>query len=555
MATLVLVPLLSALYEMMVTRVLGLPLDLTLAAVFAVGGFLAVGGILRTGGRLTLPSGATLGVWAAPWLGAAVWFGTLIASHLISGASALAWITRGDSANNLLFARLIVENNGITTGAAENPVPLPAGLLALVMASNRHGVSLAATVRSDVGAFAQVWMLLIALSCLLAGIAAASLVERQRTVIVALVGAGASLLPLSWFISGISLEYGFVNVNVLLPVVLAAWIAYSNVREHPDWVLGLLCVAGTLVLAVWSPLVVVPAALALMVVILKWKAILATRGIALVLLVAAFFQLAVYGITLTLPTFLGERGSLAAVGGIYPFPPALLGALVLLIICLAAVRGGQDIFWGTMALIAGLGAGLGVLLFSNRSQATLWGYYPQKFLWLFAVVVLILVAGFAGDLMGRATGPGPLRWIAFAALAGAFASTLSLTNFVSGYDAKNVVARVLTGDSFGQGDAATERFLKLAGEPAPTVLWHSGDDNEGQINFWLLQILSEDQPEDGFPLRYLAYTADQKDIGSLCSIIKLTGPGTVVLTAESSLAADLGAACPADAKKVVVKMD
>ena len=75
-----------------------------------------------------------------------------------------------------------------------------------------------------------------------------------------------------------------------------------------------MCLAASLLLAVWSPLVLMPACLALVIAVQQRKAILASRGAALVWLVATTGQLVAYGLGVVLPGLLHLRGFLKVQG-------------------------------------------------------------------------------------------------------------------------------------------------------------------------------------------------------------------------------------------------
>ena len=119
---------------------------------------------------------------AEPWqptvvalIGPAIWgvFQTL--SLLLPVANRLSWVMRNDSLNNLQLARVIIEGGGIAVGENENPAPLPSAILAIFMLPGRSGVDSSRLLEHDLAAIALAWGCLIALTCWLAGLLAASL--------------------------------------------------------------------------------------------------------------------------------------------------------------------------------------------------------------------------------------------------------------------------------------------------------------------------------------------------------------------------------------------
>ena len=180
----------------MLTAALRLPMLATVLPVWIV---LGIAGACLCA-RLTAlktPSIPNAMVWLPALAGSVAWFCAMIANDVLSGSAKLSWVMRGDSANNVLFAREIIYRGGIGVGINENPVPLPPALMAISMALGRPYVPSAALLRHDIAAFAQVWVLLIALTCLLVGVAAAAITRAatERPVIIGVVSAAASLLP------------------------------------------------------------------------------------------------------------------------------------------------------------------------------------------------------------------------------------------------------------------------------------------------------------------------------------------------------------------------
>ena len=103
------------------------------------------------------------------------------------------------------------------------------------------------------------------------GAVAASIVPRSRTALVAVASATGSLLPPTWFVPGLPVEYGYLNAHLVLPILLAAWLIYL---ASPGRVVAALtvqfCIA-TLLLATWSPWVVMPAGLIVALAVRHWS--------------------------------------------------------------------------------------------------------------------------------------------------------------------------------------------------------------------------------------------------------------------------------------------
>ncbi|CAN5213146.1 hypothetical protein BH11ACT4_BH11ACT4_02120 [soil metagenome] len=480
--------------------------------------------------------------WLPPLLGPAIWATAMLATVVLPSASRFSWVMAGDSANNILFARETTYNDGIQLGADSNPVPLPAALIAIAMSAGRAATPAPDLLRHDIAAFALVWGIMIALTCYLAGAAAAAAVDPARRWIVVVAGAGASLIPLSWFVTGYPIEYGFFNAHVALPIVFASWIAAVGATRNPAIALSSLLAACTLMLAVWGPLVLVPLLLAVVVVVRYRRDLLLLRGRALVVPALALAQLGAFGLVATLPSLLAQGGFLAGVGGIIPFPRILVFAAIVgsgLIAGLAIWRKRALAGPALAAVVLAAVLGIGVLLFISRAQPSPWTYYPTKLAWLMTIVLGVLALGTLVGVVAQ------VRKAVFAVVAvGLVVVTLGALYYaarsVPGYPWSDPIPRVLT-DDFGAGDNAAERIFAYSDPVHPHLLWHSGDPLEGTINFWLLQMRA-DSTKEHEDLRVYAY-GHGDTIDDLCAIVRAMGGDVVVDTADSALPAAVADTC------------
>jgi len=483
-------------------------------------------------------------------LGATVWLGVLVIAQLRSGSQVVGWAMNGDSANNILFAREVIYRGGIGIGAGENPVPLTSAVMGLAMSFGRGDIPSSELLRHDVAAFALLWELLIALTCVLAGVLAVVIARQcgSNRVIAAVSGGIASVLPLSWLISGYPMQFGFFNTHVALPVVLAAVLAFLRWRAAPVAALSLLMLTATLLLAVWSPLVLLPAGLGLVIAIGGWRSVLAVRGSRAVLLTLSGAQLAAYGVFAVLPALIATGDTLGAQGGAITFPTLMLpiAAVTATFLAFAATRSLRStLVMGTAALAITSLAGLAILLVI----ASRWTYYPSKFAWLAGVVLALLMPGMILPAVSRLThrivpivATGVLLAVASVALI-PLAPTLT-----DGQRRLDPLSWIVANN-----DALAEQIFTLADLEKPRVLWESGDPNEGVINFWLLQIAANSLDRN-FQLRVYAYDAFQMTgVESLCQILKVMPDGVEVLTANPALEGELTSNCPARVVSVTVR--
>lgn len=508
------------------------------------------------------PAAAEFRRWAVVALpalsGSAAWIGTLLVAQVIPGAARVSWVMAGDSANNVLFAREVVERNGIGFGVGENPVPLPAGMLGITMAGGRDAVDPADLLRHDITAFAQVWGLTVALSCFVAGLVAALVVRRitDRTLAIALAGGGASLLPLSWFLTGYPFEFGFFTAQLALPLVLAAFLAFLASERRPALGLAVQMIAGSVVLAVWSPLVVMPAALGAIILVRGFRRILATRGIELAVLIVALVQLVAFGLFSVLPILVDSASFLTAGGGAFAFRKwiVVLLAGVVAVGALAAFRRISDpVVLGAAGMVLGSGAGLGALLFASSRGSELWSYYPTKYLWLTCTVLVVLAVAMLAAVVARYLARTWMLVVGAVAIGGLAAGFLALTpQNGSGYAWMNPVERVARGEMFGSdGDRVADLIFQFSDPEQSHLLWQTDEAWGDAINFWVLHMWSRTM-RDNFELKLAAYGLyDHEDVGELCRIVDLLGGGTIVHTSQSGLAEQVEAECPESGIRVV----
>lgn len=551
---------LGGLWSVLVLLIIGAALDIPILPLLVVA-WTATGaaGLVACWRRprcLRLPSTGALAMILPSFLGAIGWIGGMAVAAFTEGSARLSWVMLGDSANNVIFAREVIYRNGIGVGAGENPVPLPSALMAIVMSTGRSAVAPDDLMRHDIGAMGHVWSVLIALSCIVIGVTVGAIVRAAaaRPLVIALASAGASVLPLSWFFTGYPVEYGFFNTHVVYPVMFAAVIAYFAARERPAIVLALMTAAATLLLAIWSPLVLIPIALSAVVALRSWRAVLATRGLGRWLLVVGLVQILVYGFGMVLPGLLRNAGFLYAPGGAFGFRKWMIVALAIAAIALAvfAFRTARNlVVEATVAVVVGSALGLGALLFVSRDQVSPWTYYPLKFAWLAATALVVLIVGLA---IASAVRLGPrIQYVGLVVVAGVTAAFLIWTPSSGlAYIWMNPLDRIVTGQVLGEGDEIAERIFDYATPEQSHFLWHTDDAFEGAVNFWVMQSWSDTMSGE-FELKRAAYGLyDHDDLGDLCDIVGWMGGGTIVHTAEADLAERVADECPSTPMTVVV---
>lgn len=533
------------------------------AALFAAGGVLL---LRRTPGALRRPGRYAVALWVSSLLGACGWIGTLVAAQFVPGAARLSWAMNGDGFNNLFYGNVILSAHGLAIGESENPVPLPAALLALAMAPGRESVADQNLLAHDLAAFTVVWTLILAATCILTGAVVASAIPKRHTRAVAIAGALGSLLPLTWYVAGLPVQWGYFNANVVLPILLAGWLAFLASRRFPVAALVALCGLATLVLATWAPLVLLPGALGIVILVREWKLIRSLSGAAaLVFLLGAGQVLAWVGIV-TVPTFLAQGLALEIPGhgfpSAWPAVPVLGVVLVVLAVVLRRTTS-LPVLPGVIAVACSAVVATGALIYLDHGQGDPWtAYYPTKLAWILAVFLLILALSLAVSALAvRVAGRVAIASIAAVTSAVLLACTALPADGWSQTVVRQPIIRILSGSIWHTGDRASDQILTLSDPRAPGILWQSGDPDEAMIDFWVLVTRGGDffgDPE----LRAVAFVAyreyratgtfDDSDVASLCRIVTLMKPTPTVHTARPELEAELRDACPAVTPRLIV---
>jgi len=549
-ATVLVSGLVILLAVLVVTATLRLPLLATVEIVYCAAGLAGCAVLWRGSSRPRSITRSSV-LQAVPSLaGSVVWFCAVVASRFIPGGSQLAWVMRGDSANNILLVRDLLRNDGVVLGSASTPVPLPSVVLAVLTASGRGSVDPQALLRHDVAALALCWVLLIALGCTIAGVAAGSFARAAGSGVLAggVTSAAASLIPLTWFYTGYPIDFGFLDAEIAIPLLLVSLLAALADRRHFVVSLTVLLLDATLLLAVWSPLVLIPGLLILVVLRGSWREVRHLRGVSRWVLILASALLLGYGFAGVLPSLLALGHLLSAAGSVYNFHRIMVMALACLAVLLAVAtrrRSQAPVLLATAGFVLGSAIALGVLLFVSRNQPSVWTYYPVKLAWLCSAAFVILVCGLLTGLLARLAERRFLR-ISLSGLAAVLVAAFLYwaPTAVPGYAASSAVSQVVKAHVMGSGDALANRIFHFASSKHGVILWHSGDPFEASVNFWLLENRANTLLRNT-DLRLAAYGLyDHDDIHDLCRILGLMGHGSIVYSNLVGLQSKLDAECP-----------
>jgi len=524
----------------------------------ALGGVVGLVLVLRDPSTLRAPSRATLARWLPASIGGLIWLATIALTRVVPGASVLSWAMNGDSSNNIHLARALFAYQGITP-ASGNSVPLANVLLAVGAWPGRAQTSASGLLEHDIVALGAVWSLAIAATGLLLALVVSSLLEGKRPVVVG-IGAGAgSLFVLTFFVTGLPLDSGYLNVHIALPFALATWLVYLTSRRAPLISTVLLFGFGFLLLTVWTPLIVIPASLIVVLGFRNWSRMRVAKARTAIIVGAGAVLALAYLLLVSLPSLQGSGEALSTGGHGFPFTGwILLGALAVAAVCGVLLRPLEvPALEGLIIIGVAAIAGYGFLLYATFTLADPWlGYYPTKYMWmmtvLFGAIAISLVLRL---LLERVQGDrARIGAVAVAGAAALLLATLGPPPTRDHFVVEQPVPRILAGHTWNTGESAVKIILAANRDAGAVVLWTSGNPDEAFINFWVLDYrgaaLGESHTARVFTV--LAYR-DLRDHGSftpgdtqqLCDLVpELTAP-VAVYTEDSALAAKLSALCPA----------
>ena len=571
LATAVTIPLISALWVSLALLLVDPYLHLALVPVFStVTAIAGVGGLVflaRTWGVRSNPAAhhdlSALGVLAGP----IAWVTALAAAGSFTTGRRLSWAMLNDSPNYIIQARAVLALPGFDRGPTSNPVPLPSGIVALAAAAGRDSTLPRDLLLHDVTAYSAIWAALVALTCALSGLLAITITRRisDRRFPALISGVIGSALPLSWFVTGYALEYGFFNADIALPLVISAIVICLDRRLRLAWRTFWLAICVTLMLSVWSPLVLVPLGLLLANVVLEFRSIPTLRRRDWVVIGLGIAQAAGYSLAVAVPAFLAQRIALAGAGGIYQLPPSVVfiaGAAVLLVAAVefrtarSSAVGKRHRLLGMSAAVVSGWLGVAALLFLSRKSENPWGYYPLKYAWLMTVIFFILLVGLLVGLVARSARTRLLRRIGVGLVAVATACLFAwLPESTPKYTPLDPISRVLglRLDNKHPDASFNEAVLTLTDPTHPRILWRStlSDDDEGEANIWFTLFRSNSL--DSSDLRIIGLQANAiRTLPVLCSMAELMGPDTEIITADPGLSAQFSAKCSGSTARVVL---
>lgn len=499
-------------------------------------------GDARRGSGTARPSGRSVALGVAAASGAILVVAGTALAQVVPGALRIAWAMNSDAVNVVAFARELLFDGGIDPSASGSPTPLPFAMLASAAAPGRENMSDAALAGHDIAALAALWVVLLALGCVLAGAIAARSVASVRTPLAVGATAVASLLGTTWYVLGVQFQFGFLNIAFAIALLLAAWLVYLDAEERPALGLAALVLAVAVLLSVWSPLVIVVIPLGVIVAVRQWRSILASGWRGLAPVAASAVLTLVYLVGITVPQYLAISSFLAADGGFPAIGPSVIIATIgvggLAAALAARLRRQRHALIGVLGAILGLAVGLGFLLAQRWGAEVTWGYYPAKFAWAVSILLLMIAIGSVATMLD-----GVRRRTD--AIAVAFGLVLLMGIVWAPSEPQDPIsqlplAEILKGDAFGLTNDQAETVLALTGrENGHHLLWQTPYDQWG--NRWLLQLDVDDF--DTNPVKAYAYLP-ALTATDVCTAIELLGDDVTVHTTNPDVESVLVSTCP-----------
>ena len=527
-------------------------------AVLGVIGALALAALVRAGGIRPIPREARWLVLAALSV-PVVCVSWLYVVGATSSTHKLAWLMSDDSAFNVFSSRHVLLDGGVDPAKHPSPAPGMSEVAALFTAPGRSGVARSALLEHDVERILQALVLATGALSVLGALGAVLVVRRGHLLPRVTVAVAVAVLPWTWYLFGYATQYGFWNARNRAPAVLgAAWLAFAERRRHPTAASAAQALAGTALLPLWAPLLLVPALFGMMTVVHHRREHLALRRSSLVAWLAPVVLLGWYVLFVTIPLIDGDTSALAADGAMLA-----MSRTSIVVILLAARRSAS---WSTRAattgelagpvlvLVAGL-IGLAYLV-GQRADAPTgpWGYYPAKFGWLLAFVAFLAAArsavalAFRGTTRPQATStversrmtssgagslprwPGPSGSVLWPGAAGGPAADHVRPPGACGHSrlARGVGVPAGVHESARRRQRASIlRWRPSSGCHPPARSTCSPATSEDSsldafVNFWLL---SQPVVQDHNDVRWYAYFLEPDKPESLCNLAITWGPG------------------------------
>lgn len=526
--------------------------DITIFAA-AVCAVVAVVALVREA-RVQRISVGGISALAASCFGALVW----TVSVLTAGGGAIVWSMATDSPSYINFARQMLNSGGQLLVDAPSPVPLPVIILAQSMEPARRGLPTTMYGASDMSSYALTWGVIIGLSCVLVGLTSSALVPRRFGIVRIVLSAVGSLIPLSAYVSGFAMTYGFYNASLTLVLLVLAWYFFIRTESKPILAIVGLGIAATLVAITWTPVSFPVFALIGAAIIRDFKILQLSNRLQRIG-TASLYLVLVFIISATILPFFEKNPSVFGASGLIgevARTPIIVTAI--LVTFLAVIRWRATYGFGTIVFVGALFTALKIGLLQLQSSDDPWSYYPVKMIWIIGIICIVLFFTLLGEHIGRFHRPA-IRITAVVTsvllLFGALNVAKLYTNETTGHlslDRKSGLAYVTSGEAIYTGDSFYKAVEKYTSYNGPRILWNyklnigNYHDIGWFVDRWLLLLnasLGKTRAEID-TISSPANRLDMTDIDLLCTLVKTMGPSAGVITNDETLPTQVQEKCP-----------
>lgn len=385
------------------------------------------------------------------------------------------------------------------------------------------------------------------ITCLLAGLASSAMARRAgakpgHQVLASVLG---SLAMLSWYATGSAMEYGFINTDVSLPVLFSLILIALSTRLITPVRISALAVGATVMLAVWSPLAVIPVALLALAVVTEHRELLALGRTGKIVVAAAFAQLLAWGLGVTVPTLLSQKDALAGAGGIFRSPWWIVFAVGIVVVILDRIAAQETRKTRGLylpAVVVAAFTGIGFLLYVSRRAPDIWTYYPVKFSWFVTLLLGVLAIGLLVGVVGTRVTRPLVRRALLTAIAGSVALLVAWAPDITPNLAMNPLDRLVRSQSLERIQQLHEQILGNADPENPVLFWNDLEWWEAEVDLWLISLKADTLLNT--PLRLAAYSSyTNRSIEQLCELIGLMGPNLTVITSDPLLPTEVDDNC------------
>ena len=523
---------------------------------------------------------------------------------------ALEWAMNGDIAWHLIVGGRLVDAGGLVS-EIHNPAPMTIALMGMGAAPGRPVGPLGEVLPHDIYRLAEMWVLLILLSGVLAALVALRTLRHTRPELRAGAAVLAYLIATSSYFVGFAFIFGFFNATPSVVLLLVAWLAWLETKETPVAAFSVMAFSAVALLATWAPLALIPLALGGAAIIIGPVAAarakshyaapitesltesptepLSTvlpsraqrrreadeansrlhtpvslwRSLAPYLVISAPVLAYLFGITLNDLRRQGE--ALILDGGIQDIGPLhwlFVGGCLVTFSALLALRDrSSHQFVGVVIVGMATTVVLAFLIYQLVAAGRPWrGYYPIKFIWFVCCLLIILLfvnaVAFLADRAATASARTITTNLVAVTLAGAITALVMFQAPVAPLRHQLPlidVALDTPGFAAPPGASSEELFAIMATDHPAIAASFISSPVDRWMNMWLLQMHSD---LDTDPIRDWAFTLDPLRPYQICAATKAWNrPVTVYTTvADMKDALTVAVEC-ADLNFAVVLLD